>query len=660
MFALVRRSGAAAKLDAVERSQATVAFALDGTVLEANRNFLDLMGYGLDDVRGRHHRMFVAADEAAAPSYAEFWEALRRGTFRSGEYRRIARDGREVWIRATYNPVLDARGRPTRIVKFALDVTAEKEATAESAGQIAAIGRSQAVIHFAPDGSIQDANANFLQATGYDLHEIRGRHHRMFVEEPHAASAEYRGFWDALARGEYRSGEFKRLAKGGREIWIQASYNPILDAAGRVLKVVKYATDVTAAKQKAADMAGKVEAAARSQAVIEFDMDGIVLDANANFLEAMGYALDEVRGRHHRMFVTPDYAGSRAYAAFWANLRAGKFSSAVYPRIGKGGRQVWIQATYNPVLDLNGRPCKVIKFATDVTNSMAVRTKAIAAAEQTLGRVQAVAVASEEMHRTSVQIADQMLRSHQAVGEIQERMQAAGEAAAKLNQAAGAMNGVVEAITGIAEQINLLALNATIESARAGAAGRGFAVVASEVKNLAGQAQAATGRISGEIGAMQVVSRDVEAALTSIRTAVDAVQGFISTTAEASEQQRATTGTVSVNVQSTVRDAASIAQNLDAWLVGVEERRDDDRVRTAIAAKVEIPSPPTPEGGDGHPEFLSCVVVNISQTGAKLAVDGERLPDTIRLHVGHEPPRPCRVVRRNEGEVGVMFMQAPA
>lgn len=187
MFASARRSGTAAKLDAIERSQATVAFDLDGRILEANGNFLGLMGYALDEVRGRHHRLFVDPAEAAEPAYAAFWASLRRGEFQSAEYRRLAKGGREVWIRASYNPVLDARGRPIRIVKFALDITAEKQAAIDSAGQITAINRSQAVIHFAPDGTILDANPLFLTAMGYDLAEVRGRHHRLFVTEAEAA-----------------------------------------------------------------------------------------------------------------------------------------------------------------------------------------------------------------------------------------------------------------------------------------------------------------------------------------------------------------------------------------------------------------------------------------------------------------------------------------
>ncbi len=297
MLAFRGRSGANAQLEALHRSQAVITFALDGTIEEANANFLDLMGYRLDEVRGRHHRMFVAPTEAAAPAYEAFWQTLRQGAFQAAEYRRITKDRREVWIRATYNPVLDARGRPVRIVKFALDVTAERLASAESAGQIAAIDRSQAVIQFDLDGTIRHANANFLGALGYELAEVQGRHHSLFVDPAEAASPEYRDFWQALARGEYRAGEFKRRARDGRDVWIQASYNPILDLAGRPFKVVKYASDVTAAKVVAADMAGQVEAARRSQAVIEFAMDGTVLDANANFLSAMGYTLAEVAGR---------------------------------------------------------------------------------------------------------------------------------------------------------------------------------------------------------------------------------------------------------------------------------------------------------------------------------------------------------------------------
>ncbi len=289
MFASARRSGKTAKLDAIERSQATVTFGLDGTLIEANENFLRLMGYTLGEVRGRHHRLFVDPAEAADPAYEAFWATLRRGEFQTAEYRRLAKGGREVWIRASYNPVLDLTGRPFRIVKFALDVTAEKRAAIDAAGQITAINRSQqAVIHFAPDGTILDANPHFLAATGYRADEIVGRHHRMFVTEGEGRLAGLPRVLGPTRPGEYQAGEFKRRAKDGAEIWIQATYNPILDAAAHAQdRQVRHRHHRP--KQHAADTAGKIEAALRSQAVIEFDMDGTILDANGHFLTAMGY-----------------------------------------------------------------------------------------------------------------------------------------------------------------------------------------------------------------------------------------------------------------------------------------------------------------------------------------------------------------------------------
>ena len=217
------------------------------------------------------------------------------------------------------------------------------------------------------DGIILDANDHFLGAMGYALDEVKGRHHSMFVDDAYRQSAEYREFWARLNRGEYQAAEYKRLGKGGREVWIQASYNPILDLNGRPFKVVKFATDVTAQKLANADYQGQIAAVRKSQAVIEFQMDGTILEANENFLHAMGYTLEEVKGRHHGMFVDEAYRHGAEYKEFWARLNRGEYQAAEYKRLGKGGREVWIQASYNPILDLNGRPFKVVKYAADVT-----------------------------------------------------------------------------------------------------------------------------------------------------------------------------------------------------------------------------------------------------------------------------------------------------
>lgn len=231
---------------------------------------------------------------------------------------------------------------------------------------MAAISRSQAVIEFDLSGKVLEANDNFCRALGYELAEIQGRHHSMFVEPAYAASAEYREFWARLARGEFDKRQYKRIGKGGREIWIEASYNPVL-SGGKPYKVVKLATDITAQKLKAMEDAGKLAALSRSQAMIEFTPTGDVLTANDNFCAALGYQLAEIQGRHHSMFCEPSYTSSPAYRQFWADLASGKYQSDEFKRIGRGGKEVWIQASYNPIFDEQGKVFRVVKFATDVT-----------------------------------------------------------------------------------------------------------------------------------------------------------------------------------------------------------------------------------------------------------------------------------------------------
>lgn len=234
-------------------------------------------------------------------------------------------------------------------------------------GQVEAISRSQAVIEFNMDGTIIKANDNFLNTVGYQLDEIQGKHHSMFVDSETANSSEYKNFWKTLNRGEYQAKQFKRIGKGGREVWIQATYNPIMDVAGKPFKVVKYATDITQRSIESANEKGQINAIHKSTAVIEFNLDGSIITANDNFLSALGYELQEIQGKHHSMFVEPKYAANNEYKQFWSDLSAGKFQSGEYMRISKSGKEVWIQASYNPIMGLDGRPLKVVKFASDVT-----------------------------------------------------------------------------------------------------------------------------------------------------------------------------------------------------------------------------------------------------------------------------------------------------
>jgi methyl-accepting chemotaxis protein len=547
---------ALAQVEAISKSQAVIEFNPDGTIVTANENFLKTLGYSLGEIQGKHHSMFVEPATRESAAYREFWAKLNRGEYQSAEYKRIGKGGKEVWIQASYNPMLDRNGKVSKVIKFATDITAEKLGSMEDAGMIAAIGRAQAEIAFNLDGTIITANENFLRTLGYSLGEIQGKHHSMFVEPATRDSAAYREFWASLNRGEYQSAEYKRIGKGGKEVWILASYNPILDEKGKPFKVVKFATDVSEQKLRTADLAGQIAAIGKSQAVIEFNMDGSIITANENFLNAVGYSLGEIKGKQHSMFVDPSDRDGAAYREFWANLNAGKYQAGEFKRIGKGGREIWIQASYNPILDLNGKPFKVVKYATDTTAQVIARKKS----ESVRGMMESVAAGAEELNASVREISETMTKSRQTASEAVVRVDAADQQAQRLSAASESMGGIVELIGNITGQINLLALNATIESARAGEAGRGFAVVASEVKNLANQAKQATDKIGQEIGNLNGISADVVSALTAIKQSIQEVSEYVTSTAAAVEEQSTVTSEMSSSMQRAAAEAAGIGR----------------------------------------------------------------------------------------------------
>jgi methyl-accepting chemotaxis protein len=293
VFHFINNNDAIAKLAAIEKVQGLIEFDVSGNILNANASFLSAVGYSLDDIRGRHHRIFMEPAEAAGDDYAAFWERLRSGQPQTGEFRRIAKGGREIWIEASYNPVLDSRRRVSKIVKFGIDVTERRGESAERGGWIAAIQKSQGVIEFTLDGVVIDANENLLAVLGYGIEEIRGQYHAKFVDPAYAQSPEYRAFWEALREGRFQSAQYRRLGKDGREIWIQASYNPILDASGRPRKIVKFATDVTDQVRLLADL----------RTIIDTNF-GEIEGALAQSVDASGAAIcsaSDVTGNVHTM-----------------------------------------------------------------------------------------------------------------------------------------------------------------------------------------------------------------------------------------------------------------------------------------------------------------------------------------------------------------------
>lgn len=361
--------------NAVQETMAVIWFAPDGTILSANPNFCATLDYPAEEIVGKHHSMFVLPDEVKTPEYQGFWKRLAGGEAISERFQRVAKGGRVIWINASYVPVRDTAGEIVKVVKFANDITERMRATAARDSKLAAVEGTQGVIEFDLKGNILFANANFCNVVGYSLDEIKGKHHSIFADPDFAKSQAYKDFWASLGRGEAQQGAFQRFGKGGREIWINASYNPILGADDKPRGVIKFCSDITAAKLKAIDHQGQIEALERSQAVISFTPDGTILEANENFLGAVGYAKDEIVGKHHRMFVDPVEAQSSDYTAFWASLGRGEYQAAEYKRFGKGGKEVWIQATYNPIVNDHGKVVKVVKFATDIT----ARKHAIAA-----------------------------------------------------------------------------------------------------------------------------------------------------------------------------------------------------------------------------------------------------------------------------------------
>ncbi|MBV7486709.1 methyl-accepting chemotaxis protein [Bordetella sp. BOR01] len=365
-----------------------------------------------------------------------------------------------------------------------------KRRDAEILGQMAAIDKVQAIIEFDLQGHVLAANRNFLDTMGYHRDEILGCHHAMFVEPAERESDRYHEFWRKLGAGQHDAGRYRRLAKGGREVWLQASYSPILDRHGQPCKVVKYATDITDQQRLSDDMAGQLEAISKVQAIIEFELDGTIIHANDLFLDAMGYRVDEIVGRHHCMFVQPQERESASYAAFWRKLANGEHDTGQYLRVGKGGREVWIDASYNPILDAAGRPFKVVKFATDITRRFTA-AQTLRVAVQGLTENAERASQANELAREASRVAEQ---GGHTVQDVVRTMNAITESSRRISEIIGVMDG-------IAFQTNILALNAAVEAARAGTHGKGFAVVAAEVRSLAQNSAAAAKEIKDLITA---------------------------------------------------------------------------------------------------------------------------------------------------------------
>ena len=530
-------------LDAINRAQAVIEFTLEGKVIKANENFLNAVGYRLEEIEGQHHSMFVDPEYRQSIAYRQFWDRLGRGEVDAGEYKRFAKGGREVWLQASYNPILDDSGKAVKVVKYATVITDAKLRNADFEGQIAAIGKSQAVIEFTPDGKIIQANENFLKVLGYSQDEVRNQHHSMFVDPVHRQSSDYRMFWEKLARGEYDQSQYKRIAKGGREVWIQASYNPILDMNGKVFKVVKYATDVTdqvhAAQvlQNAVAQTQKIVSAAESNDLT----DRVPLEGMTGEIETL-------------------CRGVNSLIDTMSSIISGIIESSA--SIGTAAREI---AMGNA--DLSQRTEEQASSLEETAASM----------EQLTVTVRQSADNAKQANQLAASASDVAVKGGRVVTEVVTTMGGISDASRKISD-------IIGVIDEIAFQTNILALNAAVEAARAGDQGRGFAVVAAEVRSLAQRSANAAkeikGLISDSASKVESGSRLVESAGRTMEEIVQSVKRVTDIMEEISAASQEQSGGIDqVNTAVTQMDQmtqqnAALVEEAAAAAKSMEEQTD--------------------------------------------------------------------------------------
>jgi len=517
---------AATTLEAIRSAHAAIELDPMYNIVFVNDRFCKILGYEREELMGRAYATLMprSYDEAEA---AAFGMALARGESQVADLEVVAKSGAHVWLHASFSPVRSSAGQLERIVSLSTDVTESKLRTADNAGQIAALGRGQALVTFDPQGYILDANQNFLDVVGYSLESIVGKHHRMFCGTEISDSKEYSQFWSDLARGQHQGGEFKRIAKDGRTLWLHGSYNPIVDLGGNVYKIVKIVSDITEAKvrreherEQAKQLLEVVAAAARGDMTREVSVRGD--DTIGRIGEGLATLLGTLRQSISSLAQNATSVGSASH-------------------------------------ELTTTSRSMTTAATETTRQANV---AATATDQVNGNVQTVAAAAEEMSASIREIAKSASDAARVATSAVSVAETTNRVVTKLGQSSADIGKVIKVITSIAQQTNLLALNATIEAARAGEAGKGFAVVANEVKELAKETAKATEDIGQRIETIQVDTASAVNAIGQISQIIGQINDLQGAIAAAVEQQTSTTNEITRNATEAARGSAEISRSI--------------------------------------------------------------------------------------------------